>query len=190
MSSKRLFIPCLLVLIAMLVTACEQPGELRIRNRTSGNVQLNVNGEQFSLNPWGTWARTDYSLEQTIPVTYSGDYVFENHITRDVGPNQIATLDIHPAGGAIKIVNDRETALINLYLSPSGDPQWGADSLDVTVLPDENCQFVLTPGTWDIKTEDINYTPHYLYNQTVVLDQTLTLLLSSFSKGRSEKKPF
>jgi hypothetical protein len=187
MTLRRLYIPCLLILIVLLVTACEQPGELRIRNRTSGNVHLNVNGEQFSLNPWGTWARTDYSLEQTIPVTYHGDYVYENLVPKDVGPNQIATLDIYPAGGAIKIVNDRDTALINVYLSPSGDPQWGADSLDVTVLPGENCQFVITPGTWDIKTEDINYSSHYIYNQTVILDQTLTLLLSSFSKSKTTK---
>ena len=183
---KRPLLFALLAALALFTAACEDDGELRLRNRTASDVWASVDdSEPRDIPGWANWSRF-YASERTATVTYSGNYVFANSVTREVRPNLVSTVDISPDGGAVEITNDGTKALTEVYISVSGDPNWGSDDLAGTIPPGEIGLWTVTQGDWDIKVVDIDGETHYKYAQSVVTNATLGLLLSNFGKYREK----
>ncbi len=176
--------------IAILLAACEQDGELRVRNRTASDVWISVdNSEPRQLAAETNWSGY-YGSDRSVAVSYNGNYVLPNTVTREVKKNLVSTVDINPDGGAIRLTNDGEVTLSELYISEAGDPNWGMDDLSGFLLPGENTLWTVTEGAWDIKAVDVDYGTHYIYGQSVTTNTTLELLFSAFGKaGRDRKQP-
>lgn len=174
--------------IAILLAACEQDGELRVRNRTASDVWISVdNSEPRQLAAETNWSAY-YGSDRSVTVSYNGNYVFANTVTREVKKNLVSTVDINPDGGAIRLINDGEVTLSEVYVSEAGDPNWGMDDLSGFLLPGENTLWTVTEGTWDIKAVDVDYGTHYIYGQTVSSNTTLELLFSAFGKEGRDRK--
>ncbi|MBW6514855.1 MAG: hypothetical protein K0B87_08895 [Candidatus Syntrophosphaera sp.] len=184
---RRVFLLGILSALAFLVLGCDKEGELRVRNRTASEVYVSVdNSEPQHLEAWSNLSRF-FSEDRKIVIAYNGNYVFANSVVRDVRTNLVTTFDIQPDGGAIQIVNDEDVSLIDLYISPYGDPDWGLDNLAGAVLPGDTGIWTVLPGNWDIMLVDANNNSHYRYNLPVTINETQTLLVSSFGGKETEK---
>jgi len=181
-------IPILLLLSSLVVglTSCEEEGELRIRNRTASDVWVSADGRPpHQLEAESNWSLY-YEQERTVTLSYNGNYVFPNTLSRLVRLNLVTTADIVPDGGVVRLLNDSATGLTEVYISSAGDPNWGEDDLAGTLLPGENALWTVTAGLWDIRVGDAEANYHYLYDQAVETNMTLELSLSAF--GRSDQK--
>ncbi len=179
---KALFL-IMMILIALTMMACDEDGELRIRNRTNSHAWVRVNDADIrQIEGWTNWSKY-YSGDATVNIDYWGNFVFTKSVTREVYRGLVTTVDILPDGGAIKLINDGQTTITEVYISPNAETTWGDDQLAENLAPNANFLWTLTPGQWDIKVVDEENTNYYKINQTVVLDQTLDLPITGFGKS-------
>lgn len=184
---RNVLIPVLLIALLFTLSGCVDDGELRIRNRTAAKLYLSVdNAPAESLVAWSNWSKF-YSVDRSVVISYNGDYVFDNSITRDVRSGLVSTVDIQPDAGAIHLTNDQNITISEMYISPTGNPDWGDDELTGELNLGQSTLWTATAGNWDIRIVDTNHITHYLYNQVVTLNQTLELLVSDFITKSSQE---
>ena len=179
-----------LIFILMLVTltACDEDGELRIRNRTAAELYVSVdNSASHTLSAWANWSRY-FDNDGTVTVSYAGNYVFPNTTTREIRKNLVAYLDVEPDGGAISILNDESSTLTEVFMSPAGEPNWGDNDLSGGLAPGDSTLWTVTQGAWDLRVVDANLTTYFKYNQPVLDNETLSLSLSGFDSKEAKPK--
>ncbi|MDZ4182338.1 MAG: hypothetical protein U1B83_05615 [Candidatus Cloacimonadaceae bacterium] len=185
---QKIMIIALLILMALSIMACEEDGELRIRNRTSARVNFTVDeANPQQLESWTNWSRY-YSDDRVVQVQYQGDYVFTNTLERSVYKGLVTTIDINANGGAIRLINNGNNAINAVFLSPSSETEWGDDDLMGILEVNGEAQWTLTPGQWDVRVIDSTNTSYYKLGVTVTVDQTLNLPLSTFTKSAVKAK--
>jgi hypothetical protein len=67
---------------------------------------------------------------------------------------------INPTGGSatLTVINNTDTAVWYVYISPSTSSEWGDDLLgSSTIQPGDSYTFNVTEGTYDLKAEDENH---------------------------------
>lgn len=185
---QKIMILALLILMAFAVMACEEDGELRIRNRTSARVNFTVDdANPQQLESWTNWSRY-YSEDRVVQVQYQGDYVFTNTLERSIYKGLVTTIDINPNGGAIRLINNGNNVINAVFLSPSSETEWGEDDLMGILEVNGEAQWTLTPGQWDVRVIDSTNTSYYKLGVTVTVDQTINLPLSTFTKSATKAK--
>lgn len=161
-------------------------GELRVRNRTNSDLWVTIaDSEPKHLESLSNWSKY-YSEYSEVPVSFTGNLAFPKSSTLKVRPNLVSTLDILSDGGAIKIINTAETSISEVYLSNSDDSGWGLNDLGGTIAPGAEMIWTVTGGLWDLRIVDAAQKSHFIYDQNVTVNETLTLSVDDF--GKSELK--
>ncbi len=177
-------IPLLMVLVlALLMGACEEEGELRIRNRSTTDVNVTLDYESSRIiRPSENYSRF-YNSDQDVRVAYDGLYLFSGVQNRYVEMGTINVLTLVSDGGAILLVNGSNRTITNVYLSPSGDVSWGDDDLSGDIAPGASVSWTVTEGSWDIKVKNNLGQEYSVFNKQVLKDSTFTYI----HEGRSER---
>ncbi|MDP3113228.1 MAG: hypothetical protein Q8M98_00500 [Candidatus Cloacimonadaceae bacterium] len=116
---QRIMIICLMILVALAMVGCEADGELRIRNRTSAKLIFSIDAANpIQLESWKNWSKY-YAEDQVVQIQYQGDYIFPNTLERTIHKGLLTALDINPTGGAIRLINNGNAIVFNVFLSPS-----------------------------------------------------------------------
>lgn len=179
----------LLVLMTVLpALACvASEGELRVRNRSADDIWVSVaNSEPRKISGWSNWSLF-YRETKILSVSYIGNYVFANAVEQTVRPGLISTVDILPSGGAITFANDAAVGIVEVYISPSGELDWGPNDLAGNLGPSQNTLWTLTEGVWDLKLVDADFREYYKYGIAVTTNQTQSLNFSEFGKDGDAK---
>ena len=185
---RKMMILGLLVLMGLLLMACEEDGELRIRNRTNAMVQARVDDSTpMDIDAWSGWSRY-YTEDTTVKVSFEGLYVYPDSTTRSVIVGLPTTVNILPDAGALKIVNDSTFAITEVYISAHDASEWGENQIADSLSVDAERIWTTDGGAWDIKIVSTQGTPLYKMNQTVTVNETLALDVSDFLPFAGLKK--
>ncbi len=179
-----------LILMGLLLMACDDDAELRIRNRSNASIKAKVdNGTEFTIEAWSGWSRT-YSEDTTVKVSYEGLYVYPDSVSRNVTRGLPTTLDINPDCGAIMINNDKTQDIVEIYISGHDATDWGHNLIVNPLSNGANRTWSLDAGKWDLKVIDNAGNSFYSMNQTITINETLNLDISGFSTHtKQNKKP-
>jgi hypothetical protein len=185
---KRTAVPLICLLLLTPFYAClHTDGELRIRNRTADDVWVSVSGaEPGRISAWSNLS-TFSNHDALVPVSYIGSYVFANNVEKDIRAGLVTTLDILPEGGALRLTNDGNASILELYISASDDPDWGPDDLAGDLAVGDSTLWTVTEGNWDIKVLDSSYREHYGYSLPISTNQTLSLALSALGQKQNAR---
>lgn len=177
-----------LIALGLFLTACEEDGELRIRNRTNGLVQASVdNGDEVSIDAWSGWSRF-YAEDATVKVSFKGLYVYPDSTTRSIIKGLPTTVNVTPDAGALSIQNDSTFVIIDVYISSHNDTDWGVSQLPDDLALGATQTWTLDAGTWDIKIVNDAGAPLYKMNQSVVINETLSLNVQDFLPSAKAKR--
>ncbi|MCB5247768.1 MAG: hypothetical protein PHD87_06755 [Candidatus Cloacimonetes bacterium] len=180
----------LMLLTAFQALACvAQEGELRVRNRSAGEIWVSVdNSEPRRISGWSNWSLF-YKESRVLSVSYIGNYVFPEIVEQTVRAGLIATVDVIPSGGAITFDNTGSLSIVEVYISPTTELDWGPNDLAGSLEPGQNTLWTVTEGTWDLKLVDAEYHEYYKYGIAVTANQTQSLDFSEFGKDGDTKNP-
>jgi len=185
---RKITIIILLILMGLLLMACEEDGELRIRNRTNALVQARVdNGDPINIDAWSGWSRF-YTEDATVTVSFQGLYVYPDSTTRSIIKGLPSTVNINPDAGAVLVNNDSTFVITELYISAHDAPEWGDNQLTANLGVGANRSWTTDPGNWDFKIVSDTGTPLYKMNQSVVLNETRQLDVSEFLPFARQKQ--
>lgn len=185
---KRGLLLLLLLALVLPVLACvAAEGELRIRNRSADEIWVSVaNSEPRKISGWSNWSLF-YKETAILSVSYIGNYVFADAVEQTVRPGLISTVDVLPSGGAIAFANDAALAIAEVYISPTGDLDWGPNDLAGVLNPGQTTIWTVTEGTWDLKLVDADYREYYKYGIAVTANQTQSLNFYEFGREGDAK---
>lgn len=177
---RKVMILELLIIMGLLLMACEQDGELRIRNRSNAPIIASIDeGEQREIDAWSGWSRF-YTEDATVKVDYEGLYVYPASVTRTVFLGLPTTINVYPDAGAMQIRNDSTFVITELYISPRDAQEWGANLISDSLSVGDNRSWTLDEGNWDVKVVSGDGVPYYKMNQAVTENETLVLRVSTF----------
>ena len=178
---RKLSIIALIILAGLLLMACDEDGELRIRNRTNASVEVAINnGQPMEIVAGSGWSRY-YTESTTVTVNYSGNYVLPDSETRTVSPGLPTTVNINATAGMMSITNDSQHTISELYISPRTQTDFGENLITESLLPEAISSWTLTDTAWDVKIVISDGTMLYKMNQPIALNETLELKVSTFT---------
>lgn len=177
---RRFSLLALLILAAFILMACDEDGELRIRNRTNAPIQVAINNTEPLSIEAGSGVSRFYSESTTVSIEYAGIYVFPQTVSRTVSPGLPTTVNINANAGAITIENNDSLAVNEVYISPPHEPNWGANQIAADLIPNAKKTWSVSEGTWDIKIVLDNGTARYCMRQSVAINSTLNLKTKDF----------
>jgi len=177
----------LLGTVLPLLACTTTPGELRVRNRSADDIWVSVaNSEPRKISGWSNWSLF-YKETAVLSVSFIGNYVFANGVEQTVRPGLISTVDVLPSGGAIAFAYDAELTIAEVYISPTGDLDWGPNDLAGVLESGRNTIWTVTAGTWDLKLVDSDFREYFCYGIAVTTNQTQSLSFSDFGKAADGK---
>ena len=165
-------------------------GGLRVVNNTTHSVaQLYV--ALSSSNSWGTNQVSSSissggagTIANLSPDTYDvkavmsdGSYYTSFGVAISSGVTTILTLSPQSNYGAVKIVNNSSSTIINVYISPTTISSWGPDQLGASTIS-SGASFTIAdmlPGNYDFKAVKANGTSSTLNNFTLNAGTTFTI---------------
>jgi len=177
----------LILLTALSVSACiVRDAELRIRNRTASDLWVSVdNAEPRKISEWANWS-SFFKETRQVSVSWIGNYVFPQTESLKIRSGLLSTLEIQPSGGAISLTNDGSNELVELYISPSDDLDWGPNSLSGIIPTEQSKLWTITEGIWDLKLVDAQHREFFKYRVDVALNQSSDISFSDFGKAWDE----
>ncbi len=178
---KRITLLIMIMAILVLVTSCFEDGTLRVRNRTNSRAWFSVDHNPYIyLESFNNWSR-DYSSDRNVRIDYNGNHLFSGNIQVSVNLGRITNFDIVADGGAIRINNQTNLTITQVYISPITSPLWGDNQLTGNIGPGGSVLWTVAPGSWDIKVVDSNDDDFFLMNRYVPLDTTVNV---NFTYGK------
>lgn len=185
---RRYLVIILLVLMGLVLAACDDDAELRIRNRTNASVTAKVDeGEEFTIEAWSGWSRV-YTQDTNVTVNYEGLYVYPGFVTRAVTQGIPTTVNIYPDCGAVRLNNDGAPAITEIYISRHDATDWGENLIASNMLAGSALTWSIKAGAWDFKVVNEAGTSLYSMNQTITDNETLELLISQFATHTKKDK--
>lgn len=185
---RRYLIIILLVLMGLILVACDDDAELRIRNRTNASITAKVDeGEEFTIEAWSGWSRI-YGQDTNVVVNYEGLYVYPNFVTRTVTQGLPTTVNVYPDCGAVKLFNDSESAITEVHISRHEDTEWGENLIVNNMTGGTALTWSAKAGSWDFMVVNEAGTATYKMNQTITDNETLELLISEFTTHTKKAK--
>jgi len=166
-------------------------GELQISNESNRDVWYDLDGGADKTLHAGEVDEWSYDLlvydQTTTDISYSGYHVFSNSSFQTITGGYTTFFDIAADGGGIDIENDMNyTDITAIYLSPSSDPNWGADDLYGTLSPGEEVFWTVSAGSWDILAIDEDGAEYTSYDNTIYLDQTRSFFIDGWKKFKGK----
>lgn len=185
---RRLAYITLLIIIGLSLMACDEDGELRIRNRTNALAWASVDGATpVELLPWTAWSKF-YSSDTVVQVAFNGNHVFARTENLNVYVGLPTSLNINASGGAVNLSNTGAQNITEVFISPSDSLSWGNNVLADAMIPNTSALWTCTAGNWDMKLTLANGTNLYKFGQVITLDQTSNITLADFTPTRKSDK--
>lgn len=177
----------LILFTALSASACiVRDAELRIRNRTASDIWVSVdNAEPRKISEWANWSSL-FRESRQVSVSWIGNFVFPQTESLKIRSGLLSTLEIQPSGGAILLKNDGTNQLLELYISPSDELDWGPNNLGGVILEGQSKLWTLTEGVWDLKLVDSQHREFFKYRVDVALNQSSNVNFSDFGKAWDE----
>ncbi|HPV14663.1 MAG TPA: hypothetical protein PL126_03320 [Candidatus Cloacimonadota bacterium] len=177
---QRYLIIILLVLMGLMLVACEDDAELRIRNRTNASITAKVDeGDEFTIEAWSGWSRI-YGQDTNVTVNYEGLYVYPNFVNRTVTQGLPTTVNVYPDCGAIRLNNDSPAVITEINISRHDATEWGENLIVDNMLNGTDLTWSIRAGNWDIRVIPESGSPIYKMDQVITDNETLELLISEF----------
>lgn len=178
---RRVLYIVMLVIIGITLTACDEDGELRIRNRTNALAWASVDGAApVELAPWTAWSKF-YAQDTAVQVIYNGNHVFSRTENLNIFVGLPTSLNINASGGAVNLTNTGTQNITEVFISPSDSLSWGSNVLATSMIPNTSSLWTCTAGNWDMKVTLANGDNLYKFNQAITLDQTSNITLADFT---------
>lgn len=185
---QKYLIIILLVLMGLLLMACDDDAELRIRNRTNASITAKLDeGEEFSIEAWSGWSRF-YNDDTSVTISYEGLYVYPGSVSRTVTKGLPTTVNVNPDCGAININNDKPAAITEIFISRHDASEWGNSLIDEALSSEADLTWSIKDGSWDIKVTNEDGSSLYKMNQNITNNETLELLISEFTTHTKQDK--
>lgn len=189
---QRYLIIILLVLMGLMLVACEDDAELRIlriRNRTNAPITAKVDeGEEFTIESGSGWSKI-YTEDRSVTVSYEGLYVYDKTtVERTVTKGLPTTVTVLADCGAITINNDSDSLVVTeIFISRNDATDWGENLIAGNMTSGASHTWKAPDGQWDVKlTTDTGSL--YKMNQTIAIDKTLELNISEFGTHTKKAK--
>lgn len=127
---------------------------------------------------------------QPITLYYRGDHVFSATELITIAPGISQDFSIVATGGAIDLYNDSvDIDILEVYIAPADSLYWGPNLITVPIEELQSVLWTVGQNYWDILIVDENSTEKTLYDQLVILDDTITLRYSDFILSRQHRHP-
>jgi len=160
----------------------QEPGLLQINNQTTWDVQYQIdlgtiNELEHDESDEFQWNLLEYE-EISVNILYEGNHVFPKADNIIVIGGETINFDIEADAGGLQIYNNfPETNIIQVYLSPAEDVDWGDNDLEEMIQPGEAEFWTLEPGVWHIRINlDDGNSFEYL-NWNIIIDATMQLTI-------------
>ncbi|MCD4796536.1 MAG: hypothetical protein K8R49_05120 [Candidatus Cloacimonetes bacterium] len=182
----------LLVLMGLILAGCSEDGTLRITNNSNYSAwfQLGSGGFTNDLSSGQDYEK-DYTLstsifgdeDKKVTVYYGGDYVFTDQDSKTIKPGSTSKVNIYSDAGVIRIENTTYYDIVEVYLSPSSDSSWGEDDLIGDIGYNEYVEWLVSPGSWDIKFYDEDGYYYIFLNVYIDIEEMYTITFIPRMKG-------
>jgi hypothetical protein len=127
---------------------------------------------------------------EAITLYYRGDHVFSADELITIAPGIIKDFSIVATGGAIDLYNDSvDIDIMEVYIAPSDSLYWGPNLINQPIEELQSVLWTVGQNYWDILIVDENSTEKTLYDQLVILDETVVLRYSDFILSRQHRHP-
>lgn len=176
-----------LLAVALLLCSCVTQGELRVRNRSTTDINVSLDGDNEIIPPTGQVSRF-YTQATTVHVEYDGLYIFSGYSDRFVDVGDLDIMNITSDGGAIQIINNSPHTINHVYLALSSSTTWGPDDLTGTIPPGGSTIWTATTGNWDIRIVNNLDEEYYSYNHEVTMDHTTSVNFDENKASRLANK--
>ncbi len=176
-----------LLAVALLLCSCVTQGELRVRNRSTTDINVSLDGDNEIIPPTGQVSRF-YTQATTVHVEYDGLYIFSGYSDRFVDVGDLDIMNITSDGGAIQIINNSPHTINHVYLALSSSTTWGPDDLTGTIPPGGSTIWTATTGNWDIRIVNNLDEEYYSYNHQVTMDHTTSVNFDENKASRLANK--
>ncbi len=177
---QRYLIIILLVLMGLMLVACEDDAELRIRNRTNAPITAKVDdAAEFTIESGSGWSRT-YTEDTGVTVKYEGLYVYPTTVERQVTKGLPTTVTVFADCGAVTITNDTTLVITEINISRHDDTGFGENQISGNMTQGSALTWSIKKGSWDFRVITEDGSPLYCMNQTITDDVTLELSISDF----------
>jgi len=155
----------LLVVLVLFLAGCSDDGTLKITNDSIEEVWYMINNNDIEWLSSGATDKHTWNLstgifgeeDKEVTIDYGGDYWFwyDYQTEKTIKPGKTVTVNIIGDAGEIEIQNISPAYyIVEVYLSPSDDPEWGDDDLLGIIGPGESVVWKVTVGYWDILVVD------------------------------------
>ena len=175
-----------LIATGLLLCSCIVQGELRVRNRSTTDIDVSFDYDNEVILPNEDLSRF-YNSDTTVHVEYDGLYVFKGYSDVYVELGSREVINIVSDGGAIQVVNNSPHTIDHVYLATQSATSWGSDDLIGNIPPGGSAIWTSNPGIWDIKIVNNLDQSFYSYNHDVDMDTTETYLFEE-GKNTSDQK--
>ena len=185
----------LIVVAALFISGCSDEGILKLLNYSMDEIWYEVEGDFDELaSGWEVSYSWDITTsifgddEKKVTVQYGGGYWFWNdyEVTKTVKPGKTTRIEIIGDAGEIEIENNSSSYyIVEVYLSPSSDPDWGDDDLIGDIWPNNSATWKVTTGYWDIKVVDDYWDVFLSFDNYVGPEETITFDYTGFKKSGS-----
>ena len=181
--------------LSLVMLGCESDGNLDISNETEGWLDLYVEGDLTSLN---AYEAVEYSWtipfleEQDVNIEADGLYVLDYQEDMIIIGGDNEDLQIEANAAVIRIDNNTNIYIWELYISPDESLYWNEDVLGTDVLaPGNYVEYTVSPGAWDVKLVDSNGYEYVLfYSQDIDYLYAGDMQEINFSNKKSLKKSY
>jgi len=159
-NSRALFI---VILLAVLVlSGCESRSTLTVKNETSGDININIDGYERVVESGKTgsknWKLNDWFLShETKDITVSGDGDFKTSFSYNytIWPDKDKVVNIDPDAGQVWFHNFTANPINQIYFTYSQSPSWGVNRLDGHIEPGDSSFWPVPAGYNDFEIFDI-----------------------------------
>ena len=185
----------LLVLMGLVLAGCSEDGTLRITNFSNYSAWFQLGSGGFTNNlSSGQVYEKDYTLstsifgdeDKKVTVTYGGDFVFTDQVNKTIRPGSTSKVNIYSDAGVIRIENETDYDIVEVYLSACDDISWGDNDLTGTIGYNEYVEWLVSPGCWDVKFYDEYGFYYIIWEIYIDIEDKYTITLVPSMKGSKD----
>lgn len=168
----------LMALMMLFIGACFHESELVIKNNSTGEAWVEVNGRDlYAIRPLGS-TRLSYPSPRTLQIIYWGHHILPGEIAVDMNVSGGNHLSLQPNCGALRVHNSSNKEMRELRFSPAGQNNWSVNLLTTFLTTGDFVFISRTAGYYDIRIRDQHNNYFYVSAQHIELDKTKNFIFS------------
>lgn len=173
---QRFLIVIAIILTALITTACDSDGEIRVRNYSSTDIGIRMDYSRDEIIAPNRSYSKFFGESRMVRVAYDGVYLFGGYTDIYIETDDLQVLNLYSDGGAVQLINNSRFTIDSIYLATSTSTQWGPDDLYGNLTPGQSILWTASPGYWDLKIVNNQGAEFYFYDMYVYMDRTSSVL--------------